>query len=94
MALAPLFGVFYIIFSWSFRFNWVPSGKPQFVYFFLDTTLGRTSTIALPLLLGILALFYAFFVIIDDILLILGGGQIAHVGLVATLSVIVCRFKD
>jgi len=94
MALAPLFGVLYIIFSWSFRFNWVPSGEPQFVYFFLDTTLGRTSTIALLFLLGILALFYAFFVIIDDILLILGGGQIAHVGLVATLSVIVCRFKD
>jgi len=94
MALAPLFGIFYIFFSWSMRFSWVPSGEPQFLYFFLDTTLGRTSTIALLVLVLILSLFYAFFVIIDDLFLILGGGKIVHIGLVATLSIIVCRFKD
>lgn len=94
MALAPLFGIAYIIFSWGMRFRWVPSGEPQFVYFFLDTTLGRTSTIALLVLVVILTLFYVFFVCIDDLLLVLGGGKITHFGVVATLSMMVCRFRD
>lgn len=94
MALAPLFGVVYIIFSWGMRFKWVPSGEPQFVYFFLDTTLGRKSTIALLVLVVILTLFYVFFVCIDDLLLILGGGKIVHFSVVATLSMMVCRVRD
>eukprot|EP00551_Chaetoceros_affinis_P001612 CAMPEP_0203638786 /NCGR_PEP_ID=MMETSP0088-20131115/4717_1 /ASSEMBLY_ACC=CAM_ASM_001087 /TAXON_ID=426623 /ORGANISM="Chaetoceros affinis, Strain CCMP159" /LENGTH=140 /DNA_ID=CAMNT_0050493497 /DNA_START=353 /DNA_END=771 /DNA_ORIENTATION=+ len=73
LALAPLFGLAYIFFSWSMKNKWLESGEPQFLYFFLDTTLGKTSSIALGLLVIVLTLFYAIFVLIDDLLLFLGG---------------------
>lgn len=94
LPLAPMFGVVFIFFSWSARFMWHPSGEPQFLYFFLDTTLGKTTTIALAGLVVILIVFYAIFVVIDDILLLLGGGLVVHAGVVAVISMLVCRFRD
>lgn len=94
MALAPIFGVLYIFFSWSMRYRWVPSGEPQFVYFFLDTTLGKKSTLALLGLVVVLSVFYALFVLVDDFLSFLGGGVTVHLGIVSALSYLVCRLKD
>lgn len=91
---APLFGIAYIFFSWGMRYRWVPSGDPQFLYFFFDTTLGQTSTIALVILVVILIVFYILFVLLDDILLYLGGGFPVHAGVVTIVSMIVCRFRD
>jgi hypothetical protein len=94
LPLAPMFGVAFILFSWGMRFSWVPSGEPQFLYFFLDTTLGKKSTIALVILVGILIAFYAIFVLVEDIILYLGGGMKVHVGVVTVVSMFVCRFRD
>eukprot|EP00554_Chaetoceros_debilis_P004233 CAMPEP_0194080750 /NCGR_PEP_ID=MMETSP0149-20130528/6694_1 /TAXON_ID=122233 /ORGANISM="Chaetoceros debilis, Strain MM31A-1" /LENGTH=299 /DNA_ID=CAMNT_0038762529 /DNA_START=14 /DNA_END=910 /DNA_ORIENTATION=- len=65
IALAPLFGVTYIFFSWGMRFKWIP-GETHFIYFFLDTTLGKTSTIALMALTAILMMFHGIFTLVDD----------------------------
>ncbi len=95
MALAPLFGIAYILFAWSMRFRWVPSGDAQFVYFFLDTTLpGKTSTIALAGLLVMLLLFYGIFMLVDDVILLFGGSFVTHALMVTIFSCIVCRFRD
>jgi hypothetical protein len=94
IALAPIFGVVYIFFSWGMRFSWVSSKDPQFVYFFLDTTLGKKSTYALMALVAVLIIFYSLFVLIDDVLSFLGGGVTLHLGIVTALSCLVCRFKD
>ena len=94
LPLAPLFGIAYVFFSWSVRFHWVPSGDPQFLYFFFDTTLGKTSTIALVILVAILVVFYAIFVLVDDIIAYFGGGFSVHVCVVTTISMLVCRFRN
>merc|ERR1711862_296038 len=54
IALAPLFGICYVLFSWSMANFWDPSKGPCFLYFFLDTTLGYFTSLALIALLAIL----------------------------------------
>jgi hypothetical protein len=100
MALAPLFGVVYIVFAWSIRYRWIPSksGKyddAQFLYFFLDTTLeGYKPTIFLALLVLVLSVFYCLFVIIDDIMVYVDGGILMHILVVIGLASCFCRFRD
>lgn len=94
MALAPLFGISYILFSWFFRFSWTPCRSPQFVYFFLDTTTGKTSTIALLVLVFVLLFFYNTLVLIDDLLLALGGGILTHGMVIFMISYLCFKFKD
>merc|ERR1712165_521675 len=61
IALAPLFGLTYVLFTWSIKHRWLPSGDPQFPYFFLDTTVGKTTSYALVCLLIVLLVFYCIF---------------------------------
>jgi len=93
--VAPLFGCAYIVFSWCMIYKWVPSKEPQFVYFFLDTTLRkRTTTVIILCLVFILMAFYGIFTIVDDILSHMGGGLLVHSIVVFLLSSMVCRFSD
>ena len=94
MAVAPLFGICYVLFAWTMKHMWLESGEPQFLYFFLDTTLGKGSSIALIALLVILLLSYALFALVDDILALLGGGFIVHFITVTSIMSFVCRFRD
>lgn len=94
MALAPLFGVIYVVFAWSMKHNWLKNGQPQFLYFFLDTTLGKGTSIALLVLLFLLTVFYATFALIDDIIATLGGSFWVHLGVVIGIASVTCRFKD
>ena len=94
MAVAPLFGVTFVLFAWSMKNKWLESGEPQFMYFFLDTTLGKTTSIALLGLLVILTLFYAIFVLVDDVILMLGGGLPTNLAVVISIASLVCRFRD
>jgi hypothetical protein len=91
--LAPLFGLSYIVFAWYMSNKWNPQAGPQFLYFFLDTTLGKESTIALGLLLSTLIAFFIFFWVADDIMMHLPGipGRLAVATVVISL---VCRFRD
>ena len=66
-ALPPLYGILYLLFSYSMMYSWVDQRlQPgaQFFYPFFDTTLGATTSLAILALLGILSLsftvFYAF----------------------------------
>jgi hypothetical protein len=92
--VAPMFGICYVLFAWSFRFRWHPSGEPQFPYFFLDTTLGMTTTYALVGLLVILVAFYYLFYAIDVILVALGGGVSVHFLVISIITCFICRFRD
>ena len=92
-AVAPLFGIVYILFTWYMTPYWVEEG-PQFIYFFFDTTLGYTTTIALVILLLVLMTFYGLFVVGDQLLDHLGGGPIVHALAVVLVSSLVCRFRD
>ena len=94
-AVAALWGLAYVLFAWAMRFSWLPSGDPQFLYFFLDTTLpGYTSSIALLVLILVLLVFYTLFVVVDDIMILLGGGPVVHTFVILATSSIVCRFRD
>jgi hypothetical protein len=67
---------------------------PQFLYFFLDTTLGWTTTKALGALLAVLLAFYAAFSFIDDVLEHLDGGLLMHLTSCVLTSCLACKIKD
>jgi hypothetical protein len=73
---------------------WVPSAGPQFLYFFMDTTLGTTTSIALVVLLVVLLVFYGLFCVLHQVLDHLGGGAVLHGLAVVLISSAVCRFRD
>jgi len=94
-AVSALFGVVYVLFSWSVRNSWAPTKHgPQFLYFFLDTTLGATTTFALLALLIVLMVFYGLFCGLHAALDHLGGGIAVHVLAVVLVASLVCRFRD
>lgn len=101
IAVAPLFGILYVLFSWSMSNRWLQKKQkphnssvgPQFLYFFLDTTLGMETTIALIMLLTVLLFFYIFFWIADDALSHVPNvvGRLVAILFVGTVF---CRFHD
>jgi len=93
ISVAPLFGVMYILFAWYVSDKCCPKDGPQFLYFFLDTTLGKESTISLLALLIVLMTFYFMFWLADDVMIHIPGvsGRIAAIGV---LSSSLCRFRD
>jgi hypothetical protein len=98
LSLPILFGVTYIFFTWSIRNVWNhPNGGSAFLYFFLDTTLGATTTtMAIFALLAALVLFYTIFSRIEWILqhdMIAGFGLVGHVAIVVLLCSAVCKVR-
>lgn len=97
LPLAPLVGCLYVLFSWRMVRQWVkPQYGPQFIYFFLDTTLpGYATSIAILGLLFVLMVSYAIFVGIGYILSFLDGANIAiNVIFAVAISASVMRFRD
>ncbi|CAJ1939149.1 unnamed protein product [Cylindrotheca closterium] len=107
MAVSPTIGVAYVLFTWFMMYRWVPHEKgPKFVYFFLDTTLGKDATIALLALVVVLFGFYLLFAILCKYILnsnagsqeersLLGNDAIVpRLLLVFGLSKLVCRFRN
>lgn len=95
-AVGPLFGLVYIVFTWSMTHKLTDCGSPQFVYFFFDLTLGKKwiLTVMVGLLLLILVFFFMF-TIVDDFVIWIGDGKfIAHLLTSLTLSALACRFRD
>ena len=91
--MAPLFGMVYVLFSYVMASRWTPGNGPQYLYFFLDTTLGITSTKALFGLFVVLLLFYILFWILDQIMGYSGSLWI-RLGIVCSMSTIFCKFRD
>jgi len=62
ISLAPLFGVCYVLFTWFMTHRWTdPEHGPQFIYYFMDTTMGKVTSISLLALLCALLVFYFLF---------------------------------
>jgi hypothetical protein len=94
MAVAPIFGIAYVLFAWSWKHKLVPSGRPQFLYFFLDTTLDQKTTISLLVLLAVLILSYLLFMAANNIVLLLDGSIWLNGSILLIVSSLVCRFRD
>lgn len=94
ISLSVLFGVAYVFFTWSIMYQWTPGKGPVFIYFFMDTTLGRTTTIALIALLGVLMFFYGIFSGAEWLLETYGPGLGGHIGFVVVMCLLVCRVRD
>eukprot|EP00541_Cyclophora_tenuis_P009597 CAMPEP_0116563556 /NCGR_PEP_ID=MMETSP0397-20121206/12800_1 /TAXON_ID=216820 /ORGANISM="Cyclophora tenuis, Strain ECT3854" /LENGTH=208 /DNA_ID=CAMNT_0004090015 /DNA_START=174 /DNA_END=799 /DNA_ORIENTATION=+ len=92
VAIAPMFGIAYILFSWVMAPYWRPDCGPQFIYFFMDTTLGKGNAIAIMILLMVLMVFYGLFAIASTLLA--GSGILAHAFFVFALCALVFRFND
>lgn len=93
-AVAPLFGIVYVLFTWSLAHYWKSSEGPQFIYFFFDTTLGAKSTYAILILLVVMLCFYGFLAIASHLLHYIGGGLLSHLLFVFLICAGVCRFRD
>uniref|UniRef100_A0A7S2Y482 Uncharacterized protein n=1 Tax=Entomoneis paludosa TaxID=265537 RepID=A0A7S2Y482_9STRA len=96
-AVAPLFGTFYVVFTWctAYCFGNLDRYGPQFRYPFLDTTLGMFTTIAVVALLLVFMSFFCILALAEQVLSIyIGGGFVGHAVAVAIFSLSVCRFRD
>lgn len=92
-SVAPIFGIVYVFFTWYMIPRWSKEG-PQFIYFFFDTTLGWTTSIALLMLLVVLMVFYGLFGALVHVLSNLQGGLFIHTLAVLVVSSLICRFQD
>jgi hypothetical protein len=93
VSVAPALGIVYALFTWFMVPRWTNEG-PQFIYFFLDTTLGSTTSIALLLLLVVLMVFYGLFGALNHVLSNWNEGFIMRTLAAILLSSLVCRFQD
>ena len=96
IALPCFVGCCYVLFAWSAAHFLGKAGTapgPQYQYFFLDTTLGKTTTISLAVLLAILMTFFAFFVGIEAGVSRFGGNLVVNSVAVGLISSLVCKVK-
>jgi hypothetical protein len=95
VSLAPLVGCAYVVWSWNVTHIWnAPEHGPQFIYYFFDTTLGSTASLALVALLVVKMVFYSLMVAAESILEMAGGGPLAHGLFVVLVCGSVMRFRD
>lgn len=96
ISLPCFVGCCYVFFVWSFAHYLGKAGTapgPQYQYFFMDTTLGKTTTISLAVLLAVLMIFFAFFVGIEALVSRFGGSVLMNSLAVGLISSLVCKVK-
>ena len=64
-SFAPLYAGCYQLFMWSMTNHWVPNHGPVLLYFFMDTTLGKRTTVFMVGLLLVLFVSFLFFAALD-----------------------------
>ena len=94
ISLSVLFGVAYVVFTWSIVNLWNPQTGPAFIYIFMDTTLGAFATIALYALVGALMVFYGIFSGVEWLLELSASGLLGHIAFVVLLCMLVCKVRD
>lgn len=96
IACAPLFGMTYIFYSYFMaeRYCSAPGDGIQYLYHFLDTTLGMRTSRNLLILLVILVGFSLMFAIMDALLDIMDGSIGSKVPWMMLLMSMVCRVRD
>ena len=96
-ALAPLFGLFYVLYSYAMVHSWAPASEgPQLIYPFLDTTMEWRTTGCLLALLGVLTMAFGIFCALDHFIteFLDEGDILSHVAAVVVIGATVCRFRD
>jgi hypothetical protein len=96
-SFAPLYAGTYQIFMWLMACHWVPSHGPLFLYFFVDTTLGKKTTYFMLGLLSVIFVSFLFFACLE-----LGVSAIEHsehgvvmnLGCVLLISWLLMKFND
>ena len=92
--VAPIFGMTYALYSYCMASRWTPGNGAQFLYFFLDTTLGLTSTKALFGLFLVLILFYVIFWAICEMIFSYTRRLLLRAVIVFVISRFFCKFRD
>jgi hypothetical protein len=94
-SLAAIFGSLYVLFTWYIAHRWNPASGPQYLYFFLDTSLGPTSTLILLVLYIVFVAFYVLFCGLHQLVDHVGDDNLpAHILSLVLVSVLVCRVRD
>jgi len=101
LSMATVLGIVYIFFTWFMATAYFGNKKvgPQYLYWFMDTTLEQTTTMALAALASTLTFFYALYSFL--IHAVLGGASSESAPSLTTNllflivgSYLVCRFKE
>lgn len=96
-AFAPIFAGVYQLFLWVIANQWAPKHGPVYPYFFMDTTLGKRTTIFMMVLLAVLGLFFVLFALLDmgiEIIEQSDHGAIPNVLCAIFMSYLLMKFKD
>mmetsp|Transcript_4390 Transcript_4390/g.9489 ORF Transcript_4390/g.9489 Transcript_4390/m.9489 type:complete len:543 (-) Transcript_4390:355-1983(-) len=96
-AFAPLFAGLYQAFLWFMVNRWAPAHGPVFPYFFMDTTLGRRTTIFMVVLLLVIGSFFVLFALLDAGMILIeqgGHGAVPNVCCVVAMSYGLMKFGD
>mmetsp|Transcript_25214 Transcript_25214/g.52697 ORF Transcript_25214/g.52697 Transcript_25214/m.52697 type:complete len:171 (+) Transcript_25214:693-1205(+) len=96
-SFAPLFAGIYQAFLWFMANRWAPNHGPVFPYFFMDTTLGRRTTIFMVVLLAVIGFFFILFALLDMGMTMIeqgGHGAIPNVCCVIFMSYMLMKLKD
>ena len=95
ISLSCTIGVIYILFSWSAATTMHGNTRdgPQYIYFFLDTSLGKNTTIALAALLSAMTTSFGIFVALDTTVNKVGGNILVNILIVTFISSLVIRTR-
>lgn len=94
LSLPCLVGSIYILFTWFNCYSYTkPELGPQHIYWFMDPTLGKTTTIALVALLGTLVGSFITFFVIETFVQWMGKSFLAHFLSVVVVSSTVIRTR-
>jgi len=96
-ALAPIFAGMYQLFLWSMANYWAEKHGPLYLYFFMDTTLGKRTTIFMVALLVVMLVFYGAFALLEMAVTKIeegNHGALPNVAFVLMISSVLMKFRD
>ena len=97
ISLPCMVGCFYVLFTWcSCRLHGAnqPDDGPQYIYWFMDTTLGKASTIALLALLTVLCTSFATFLAVKQFVEWIEGNVFTRLFCVVIASSVLVRTRE
>ena len=94
---APLYAGMYQIFMWCMAPYWVRDHGPVFLYFFVDTTLGKKTTYFMMGLLTVILMSFLFFALLEMGVSMIEHsehGVVANLCCVVVISYLLMKFND
>ena len=96
-SFAPVYAGCYQIFMWCMAPYWVPDHGPVFLYFFVDTTLGKKTTYFMMGLLSVIFVSFLFFAFLEMGVSIIergGHGVAPNLSVVFLISSLLMKHND